>query len=156
MTYLQAERATMTSAQRDAWVSAIVVPAAAIGYFAVVLPRLRDQPAAEVSWVAPMLWTIGATIVATIVVTILVSIGAAIANRGVLESKEDVRDKQIERHGDRLAQAVAAFGAAGILVLTMFRLDHFWIGNALFLICSIGAALGSIARIRAYHGAFHG
>lgn len=30
------------------------------------------------------------------------------------------------------------------------------VGNALFLIGAIGATCGAIAKIRAYHGAFHG
>ncbi|MDI1464038.1 hypothetical protein QEZ54_23925 [Catellatospora sp. KI3] len=150
------ERVAMTFGQRNAWVAAFVMPAATIAYFAVVLPRLRVQPAAEVSWVAPMLWTIGATMVGTIIGFILVSIASGIANRGVLESGEDVRDKQIDRHGDRLAQSVTAFGTAAVLVLVMVEADHFWIGNALFLIGSVGATLGSIAKIRAYHGTFHG
>jgi hypothetical protein len=146
----------MTFAERNTWVSAFVLPATSLAYFAVVLPRLGDQPASEVSWVAPMLWAIGAGIVGTIVGTILVSIGAGIANRGVLESKEDVRDKQINRYGDRIAQAVTGFGTAAVLVLVMFEVDYFWIGNALFLLGAIGATWGAIAKIKAYHGAFHG
>jgi hypothetical protein len=150
------DRVAMTFAERNTWVSAFVLPATSLAYFAVVLPRLGDQPASEVSWVAPMLWAIGAAIVGTIVGTILVSIGAGIANRGVLESKEDVRDKQINRYGDRIAQAVTGFGTAAVLVLVMFEVDYFWIGNALFLLGAIGATWGAIAKIKAYRGAFHG
>jgi hypothetical protein len=111
---------------------------------------------AEVSWAVPMLWTVGATMVGTMVGVIVVSILAGIANRGVLESTEDVRDKQINRYGDRLAQAVMAVGAGVVLVLAMFEVDHFWIGSALFVIGSIGATLGAIAKIYAYRGTFHG
>ena len=150
------DRVAMSFGERNTWVSAFILTAASIAYFAVVLPRLRDQPAAEVSWVAPMLWAIGATIVGTIVGVIVVSIAAGIANRGVLESKEDVRDKQIDRYGDRIAQAITGFGAAAVLVLVMFEVDYFWIGNVLFLIGSIGATWGAIAKLRAYHGAFSG
>ncbi len=150
------DRVAMTFGERNTWVSAFILPATSIAYFAVVLPRLRDQPAAEVSWVAPMLWAIGASIVGTIVGVILVSIAAGIANRGVLESKEDVRDKQIDRYGDRVAQGIMGFGTAAVLVLTMLEADYFWIGNALFLIGSIGTTWGAIAKIRAYHGAFSG
>ena len=150
------ERIAMTFGERNTWVSAFIFPATSIAYFAVVLPRLRDQPAAEVSWVGPMLWAIGASIIGTIVGVILVSIAAGIANRGVLESKEDVRDKQIDRYGDRIAQGIMGFGAAAVLVLAMLEADHFWIGNALFLVGSIGATWGAIAKLRAYHGAFSG
>ncbi|NJC10467.1 hypothetical protein F4558_000293 [Micromonospora profundi] len=149
------DRVAMTFGQRNAWVSAVVMPAASIAYLAVVLPRLGDRPAAEVSWVGPMLWTIGATVVGTIVGTILISIAAAITNRDV-ESKGDVRDKQIDRYGDRLAQAITAFGGAVVLALVMFEVDHFWIGNALFVIGAIGATWGAVAKIRAYHGVFNG
>ncbi|MFL1380074.1 MULTISPECIES: hypothetical protein [unclassified Nocardiopsis] len=145
----------MTFGQRNAWVAAFVTPAAAVVYLAVVLPHLRDQPASEVAWAGPMLWTIGATLVATIVGGILVSIAAAVVGREV-QPRGDVRDSQIDHYGDRLAQAVTAFGAAGVLVLAMLEVDHFWIGNALFLFGSIGATWGAVAKIRAYHGAFHG
>src|SRR4029434_2600735 len=127
-------RVAMTFGERNTWVSAFILPATSIAYFAVVLPRLRDQPASEVSWVSAMLWAIGASIVGTIVGVIVVSIAAGIANRGVLESKEDIRDKQIGRYGDRIAQAITGFGGAAVLVLVMFEVDYFWIGNALFLI----------------------
>jgi len=150
------DRVAITFGERNTWVSAFIFPAASIAYFAVVLPRLRDQPASEVSWVAPMLWAIGASFIGTIVGVILVSIAAGIANRGVLESKEDVRDKQIDRYGDRIAQAIMGFGAAAVLVLAMVEADHFWIGNTLFLLGAIGATWGAIAKIRAYHGAFNG
>jgi hypothetical protein len=150
------DRAAMTFAQRNTWVSAFVLPATSIAYFAVVLPRLRDQPAAEVSWVVPMLWAVGASIVGVIVGTIVVSIASGIANRGVLESQEDLRDKQIDRYGNRIAQTITGFGTGGVLVLAMVEADHFWIGNALFLLGSIGATWGAIAKIRAYHGTFHG
>jgi hypothetical protein len=150
------DRVSMTFGERNTWVSAFVLPATSAVYFAVVLSRLRDQPASEVSWVAPMLGAIAASIVGTIVGTIVVSIGAGIANRGVLESKEDVRDKQINRYGDRIAQAFLGFGAGAVLVLTMFKVDHFWIGNTLFLLGAIGATWGGIAKIRAYRGAFNG
>ena len=148
--------AAMTFAERNTWVSAFVLPATSLAYFAVVLPRLRDEPAADVSWVVPMLWAIGASIVGTILGTILLSIASGMVNRGVLEAKADVRDRQIHRYGDRIAQAITGFGAGAVLVLVMFEVDHFWIGNLLFLLGSIGATWGAIAKIRAYRGAFNG
>ena len=157
MTYesTREDRVAMTFGERTTWVS-VVAPAVAIGYFTVVLSRLREHPAADVSWIVPMLWAIGASIIGTIVGTIVISIGAGIANRGVLESKQDIRDKQIERYGDRTSYAITAIGTAAVLVLVMLEADHFWIGNALFLLGSIGATWGAIAKLRAYRGAFHG
>ena len=145
------DRVTMTFEERNAWLSLILIPATSIAYFAVVFPRLFSQPASEVAWIAPMLWAIGASIVGTILGSI---VWAIVARDGKGES--DIRDKQIERYGDRLAQAITAFGSAGVLVLVMVETDYFWIGNALYLIGAIGATLGSIARIRAYRGSFNG
>ncbi|MEV4412008.1 hypothetical protein [Catellatospora sp. NPDC049609] len=145
------ERVPMTFEERNTWCALILVPVSTLAYFAVVIPRLLRQPAAEVAWVGPMLWSIGAVIVGTIVG----SIAAAIATRDV-KAETDVRDREISRHGDRLAQAIMGFGAAAVLVLAMLRADQFWIGNALFLIGAVGTTWGAVAKIRAYRGAFHG
>lgn len=149
------DRVAMTTGEITTWVYAILVPVTTLAYLGVVMPRLLSGPASQVSWVVPMLWAIGATIAGTIVGTIIGSIVSAIATREVPASP-DVRDKQIERHGDRMATAITAFGSAGALVLTMFKADHFWIGNALFVIGAIGTTWGAIARISAYRGSFDG
>lgn len=151
------DRAAMTSAERNAWVAAVLTPATSIAYVVVVLNRLRDQGADEVAWVAPMLWAVGANIALTIVGTIVVAIGSGIANRGELEhSKDDVRDKQINRYGDRIAMAFLGFGAGVVLILTMFEVAYVWIGSALFVLGAIGATWGAVAKIWAYRGGFHG
>jgi hypothetical protein len=98
-----------------------------------------------------MLWAIGASFAGSLVGSVLLAAAARGAATG-----PDVRDKEIERHGDRIAQAITAFGAAAVLALAMLEADHFWIGNALFLAGAVGATWGAIAKIRAYRGAFHG
>lgn len=149
------ERVPMTFAERNTWLYAFLIPITTLAYFAVVIPRVLKQPAAEVSWVSPMLWAIGASIGGSILGSIILAIVGTIITRDA-KTHEDVRDKQIERYGDRLAQAITAFGAAGVLVLAMVKADHFWIASFIFLIGAIGATLGSIAKIRAYRGGFHG
>ncbi|MBG0827147.1 hypothetical protein HS041_05155 [Planomonospora sp. ID67723] len=141
----------MTYAERNTWLYAVLVPVTSLAYFGVVVPHLFERPAAEVSWTVPMLWAIGATIAGGIVGSIVLAV-AARDHR--VES--DVRDRQIERYGDRVAQAITAFGAAVVLALAMLEVDHFWIGNALFLIGAVGATWGAVMKIRAYRGAFHG
>ncbi|MBG0814150.1 hypothetical protein [Planomonospora sp. ID82291] len=141
----------MTSEERNTWLYAILVPVTSLAYFAVVVPRLFEQPASEVSWVGPMLWAVGASFAGSIVGSVLLGVTARSA-----EAAPDVRDREIERHGDRIAQAITAFGAAAVLALAMLEADHFWIGNALFLIGAVGATWGAVAKIRAYRGAFHG
>ncbi|MBG0820127.1 hypothetical protein HS048_05175 [Planomonospora sp. ID91781] len=145
------DRVPMTFEERNTWLYAILVPVTSLAYFGVVVPRLFERPASEVSWAVPMLWAVGATVVGTVVGSIVLAVAARDA-----EAASDVRDKEIERHGDRIAQAITAFGAAAVLALAMLEVDHFWIGNALFLIGAVGATWGSVAKIRAYRGAFHG
>lgn len=145
------ERDAMTYGERNTWMYAVLIPVTSIAYFVVVIPRLLGQPASEVSWVAPMLWAIGASIVGSIIGSIV----SAIVARDE-KTEEDVRDKQIDRYGDGIAQAITGFGAAGVLALTMFEVDHFWIASSIFLMGAIGATWGAVAKIRAYRGAFHG
>lgn len=145
----------MTFEQRNTWWAAVLIPLTTIIYFVIVIPRAMRQPVSEVSWVTPMLWAIGVSIAGTIIGSIVSSIVTAIITRDD-KMEADIRDKQIDRYGDRIAQGITAFGTAAVLVLTMLKLDHFWIGNTLFLIGAIGATWGAVAKIRAYHGGFHG
>lgn len=145
------DRVPTTFEERNTWWMAVLVPVTSLAYFAVVIPRLWRQPAAEVAWVTPMLWAMGITFVGTILGSIVSAMFARDSH-----TEADVRDKQIVRHGDRIAQGVMGFGAAAVLVLAMLRADQFWIGNVLFLLGAIGTTWGAIAKIRAYRGAFHG
>ena len=102
-----------------------------------------------------MLWAIGASVVGAIILAIVFAIVAAIVTRREPENG-DIRDKQIERHGNRVAQSIVAFGSLGALVLAMLETDVFWIGNALFLVGAVGAVVGGIVSIVAYRGVFRG
>ncbi|GAA1602030.1 hypothetical protein [Catellatospora bangladeshensis] len=149
------DRVPMTFEERNTWLAAILVPLSTLGYLAVVIPRLLSRPVGEVAWAGPMLWSIGAVIVASIIGSIISAIMSAIVSREA-RMETDVRDRDINRHGDRIAQAITGFGAAAVLVLAMLRADQFWIGNALFLIGAVGTTWGAVAKIRAYRGGFHG
>ncbi len=149
------ERDPMTLTEGSRWAFLLIVVATSIWYWVTVLPQLGTTEAADIGWQIPMLWAIGTSIVGTIVLSIVIAIGSAIVTRREPENA-DVRDKQIERYGDRIAQAIMSFATAGVLVLVMFEVDWFWIGNALYLIGAVGAVVGAIASIRAYRGYFHG
>ena len=149
----------MTMEERTVWVYLLTVIITSGGYFAVIASRLRDTPASEVSWVTPMLWAIGLSIVGTIVGTILGTIAAAIGqgvrgNSTDIDHGSDERDKEIKRYGSRKAQGVLAVGLGGGLVLAMIDADTFWIGNFLFLIGTLGAIVETTVKIRAYRRGF--
>ena len=149
------DRVTPTTAQISRWASLTIIAGSSIWYFATVLPQLGEKSAAEIDWQVPMLWAIGASIVGAIVLAIVFAIVAAIVTRRQPENG-DIRDRQIERHGNRIAQSIVAFGTLGALVLAMLEVDVFWIGNTLFFIGAVGATVGTIVSIVAYRGVFRG
>ncbi len=149
----------MTAEQRSVWVYLAVVVITSTAYFAVVIPRAVSQPIEHVSWITPMLWTLGFSIVGTIVGSIVGAIGGAVglAIRGIEPKGElegDLRDKDIKRLGDRRAAAVSGGAMFGVLVLAMIGADLFWIGNLVFLAGTVGAFVETITKIVAYRRGF--
>lgn len=149
----------MTVEERSAWVYLALVIVTSGAYFAVIVPRALRQPIDEVSWVTPMLWALGVSIVGTIVGSIAGAIGGAIglAIRGInpegqLES--DARDKEITALGNRRSSAAAGVGMFAVLVLAMIGADLFWIGNAVLVAGTTGAIVETTTRIRAYRRGF--
>lgn len=169
----------MTFGERFAWGFAILTPLIAAIYFAVVIPQLSTTPVADVAWQVPMLVAAGAIILVTIVGTIVGVILGVIAGgissavkqaataHAAGEKPEitidesdfadswasDIRDKEIERLGDRASHVILGVGAVVVVALAMARVDQFYIGNAMFAAAIIGAVVGSIAKIRVYREA---
>ena len=149
----------MTAEQRSVWVYLAVVAITSTAYFAVVVPRALSQPIEDVSWITPMLWAIGVSIVGTIVGSIFGSIGGAIglAIRGIEPKGQlegDLRDKDIKRLGDRRSALVSGGAMFGVLVLAMIGADLFWIGNFVFLAGTVGAFVEGVTKILAYRRGF--
>ena len=153
------ERGPMTMEERTVWVYLVMVIITSTTYFAVIASRLLDTPAAQVSWVTPMLWALGISIIGTILGTIVVTIGATIGQgvRGkptAIDHGSDERDRDIKRYGSRKTQGIISVGLGGALVLAMIDADTFWIGNFLFLIGTLGAIVETTVKIRAYRRGF--
>lgn len=153
------EPLVMTAEERSVWVYLVGSVVAAAVYAGVVIPRALTQPIEDVSWIVPMLWAIGASVVFTIVGTIVSAIGSAVrlAARGrnpEFELESDVRDKEISSLGNRASATVVGFGIAGALIVTMLGLDHFWIGNLLYAAGFSGALAETITKIRLYRRGF--
>jgi hypothetical protein len=134
--------------EKRAWIMLVV---SAIGYalYAVtVLSRSGPTPLAQVPYVATLLWITAASIVTTIVLNIAVSI------RNPKDSRRDQRDREIGQFGDRVGQSFVVVGGVLAMFLAMFRLDHFWIANVIYLAFTLSAVLGSVARIVGYRRGF--
>jgi hypothetical protein len=118
-------------------------------YLAIVVPQALGQPIAEVAWVAPMI----ATIVVFVVAIILGNVVAAASNPREAD-RNDERDREIDRFGERVGNWLIIAGSIAALVLAMARADHFWIANAIFLGGLAGALLSAATKIAAYRGSF--
>ena len=146
--------------EKLSWVNAAVMAIVPVAYFVIMLGRLGDASAADISYQWPLLIAIGASIVLTIVGSILAGIGTGISAelRGRSASAEidrkDERDKQISRHGDLIGFSVSSFGMVGVLALTMLEYEYFWIASALYLSFVVGTLVGSVVKIVSYHRGF--
>lgn len=79
------------------------------------------------------------------------------ARRAELEkriSQEDVRDKQIDRHGDYVAGSVLTTLVLLPLGLAIFGTHQFWIAHALYGALVVAALIGAVVKITAYRRGF--
>jgi len=163
-------REPMSYGERNVWASAIAVAISFVFYLAVIIPRLLEGPIDQISWVTPMLWAIGISIVGTIVLSILMAIGSEIGGaisssvRSALTGRtvereapvhaEDVRDKDISAYGERVTMMGMSFAMLVALVLAMMHANTFWIGSAMFVIGSVSSLVGAGVKIHAYRRGF--
>ena len=146
--------------EKITWVNAVVAVVVPVAYFVLMLGRLGDTSAADISYQRPLLIAIGASVVLTIVGSILAGIGTGISAelRGRSASddidRKDERDKQISRHGDLIGLYVSSVGMVGVLALTMLEYEYFWIASALYLSFVVGTLVASVVKIASYHRGF--
>jgi hypothetical protein len=139
----------MAFLEKSNWVVLVVGVPTLLVYLAVVVPQVLGQPIADVTWVEPMI----VAIVVFVVANILGNVVAAATNPREAD-KNDERDREIDRFGERVGSWLLVAGSIAALVLAMARADHFWIANAIFLGGLVGALLSSVTKIAAYHGPF--
>jgi 4-hydroxybenzoate polyprenyltransferase len=139
----------MAFLEKSNWVVLAVAVPTLLVYAVLVVPQLLAKPLAEVSWVPPMILAI----VGFVVANILGNVAAAAINPREAEL-EDERDREIDRHGERIGNWVIAAGGVTALILAMAMAHQFWIANAIFLGGIAGAIVSSVVKISAYRGSF--
>ena len=136
----------MSYEEKGTWVFLAIAVTGYAVYLFLVLPQfLAGEPVADIDWVTPMLWTIGGAIVAGIIGRILVEIVSPSES-----TKGDIRDKEIDRLGERVGNSFVVIGGVGALILAMFDVDTFWIANALYLGFVISGVLSAVTKLVAY------
>jgi hypothetical protein len=136
----------MSYEEKGTWVYLVVAVVGYSVYLSFVLPTLvGGTPVDQIEYVPVMLWTIGGAIVASIVARITVEIFAPSGS-----TKGDVRDREIDRLGERVGGSFVVIGALGALVLAMFQGHWFWIANIIYLCFLLSAVLSSVTKLVAY------
>jgi len=154
------EPVRMTITERAVWASASSVIVTSGAYLVLMVSRLLSRPIAEISWVGPMLWTMGLAVAGAVLLTIVFTVAAEAFRRGRGspasrgEVTSDVRDQEIGRLGWRASMRVISVGFGAALVLAMLDADTFWIGNLLFLFGTVGAVVEAITKIGLYRRGF--
>ena len=136
----------MSYEEKGTWVYLVVAIVGSTVYLSLVVPEfLKGTPVEQIDYVPAMLWVIGGAIVASIIGRILVEIfSPSESTRG------DIRDKEIDRLGERVGSSFVVIGALGALVLAMLDADGFWIANTVYFCFVLSAILSSITKLVAY------
>lgn len=136
----------MSYEEKGVWVFLVIAVAGYGVYLGIVLPQLvAGVSVDELEYAPVMLWAIGGAIVAAIVGRILVEIVSPSGS-----TRGDVRDREIDRLGERVGNSFIVIGGVGALVLALFEAHWFWIANVLYLGFVLAAILASITKIVAY------
>ena len=139
----------MSYEERGILVYLVVSSLTYLGYVVVILGRAGDRPLAEVSYVSPMLWAIGASIVLSITSRIAVEIAKPSGS-----FKADARDRDINRFGEHVAGIALGVGMVLPFVLAMVEAPHFWIANAIYAVFTAWAVFGAAVKLVAYRRGF--
>ncbi|CAH0214466.1 hypothetical protein SRABI26_02246 [Arthrobacter sp. Bi26] len=146
---LVARERQMSFEEKSAWIMGVLAAATYTAYLAVVFGLAGTMPLTEVPYVAPLLWTVGASIGLSIVLHLVIRALSA-KDAGM----KDQRDKEIYRFGEYIGQSFLVVGAVTALLLAVAELDHFWIANVIYLAFVLSAILGSVAKVVAYRKGF--
>ena len=131
--------------EKGTWVYLVVSVVVYAAYVAVILSRADGGALAEVAYVAPLLWSIGAAIAAGIVVRIVVELV-----RPSESYRSDERDRELARRGTVAGQWGVVAGALGALALALVEADSFWIANTIYLGFVLMAVTASVVTLVAY------
>lgn len=139
----------MVYEERNTWSALIVTVITTIAYVIVVVHAAEGGSLTDVEWWPIMAWTIGVSIVATVVVSVLWGIIAGMFDPDSVGTA-DQRDRDISRIGDRVGQSFMVIGGLGVIILSAFEADTFWIANTMFFGFALAAIVGGIASVIAY------
>jgi hypothetical protein len=131
--------------EKGIWVYLVTSAGAYAVYLVIIAGRLASTPAAQVPYIAVLLWTAGASMVANMAGRVLVETARPSDSR-----RADVRDREIYRFGEYASRWFLVAGAAAAMVMAMAEVDYFWIANVIYLGFVLWAVAGSVLKLVAY------
>jgi hypothetical protein len=135
----------MSYEEKRTWVYLVTSAAAYAVYLIIVAGRVASTPAAHVSYVPVLLWSLGGSIVASIIGRVAIETARPSDSR-----QTDARDRDIARFGEYASRWCIVAGAAAGLAMALARWDYFWIANVIYLGFVAWAVSGSAIRLVAY------
>ena len=135
----------MSFEEKNTWVFLVVSLLGAATYAALLAVRAHGVPLPDVSYVGPMLSTIGAAVLAGVVGTAIVAFG-----NPTEAGQKDARDVEIHRFGVNVGQSFLVIGGVVALGLAMAEVRHFYIAQVLYSGFVLSALVGSVSRLVMY------
>jgi hypothetical protein len=133
----------MTLQERRSWTFLVTSVVAYAGYLWFVLGN-TDGSLTSAAYQKPLLVSVGAAIAVNILAEVV------LARVRPIDTRSDVRDKEIRQIGDFTGSAFVVIGAVGGLLLALAEREYFWIANAIYLGFVLSAILGSFTKIMLY------
>lgn len=114
-------------------------------YFAVATSQVENEAFRIAGYQSVML----VAVVALVILAVAAHIAIAIADPKDAD-RTDVRDREINRYGEYVGGYVLGVGALCALAMAMFRVDQFWIANAILAAMVLSELVSSGTRIVLY------
>jgi hypothetical protein len=135
----------MSYREKGSWVYLVVTVGSFAVYCAIILARAHGRSLADVSYVQPLLWTLGISVIASTLLRTVVETARPSDSR-----RSDVRDRDINRFGEYIGALVLALAMSVPFILALVRADYFWIANAIYAAFTIWAVVSTAAKLIAY------
>jgi len=134
----------MTLQERRSWTFVVTSVVAYVGYVGYLLTHADGTSLPATAYQKPLLVSVGVAIVANILAEVLLAIVKPV------DTRTDVRDKEIRQIGDFTGSAFVVIGAVAGLLLALAEREYFWIANTIYLGFVLSAILGSFTKIMLY------